>query len=94
MGLVAQYNVQAELAPHKEESRRQGCVNFAAGSWQLILFFWVPKTQKNVNSYFFLSVAFCPEKIKKGSSWQLIFFMFVDVNKENGWQSIFFGHFF
>ena len=53
MGLVAQYNVQAELAPHKEESRRQGCLNFAAGSRQLILFFWVSKTQKKKAVNFF-----------------------------------------
>ena len=55
MRLVAQYNVQAELAPHEEESRRQECLNFA-GSGQLIIFFsGCRKRKKGGQLIFFIS---------------------------------------
>ena len=79
MRLVAQYNVQAELAPHEEESRRQECLNFAC-SGQLIIFFWVPKTEKRRAVNFFYQSRDGSLSVAGSTSGQLIFFMFVDVN--------------
>ena len=77
MRLVAQYNVQAELAPHEEESRRQ--------EGQLIIFFSGCRKRKKGGQLFFLSVAGW-QFINRGKhKWAVIFFMFVDVNgKQQG----------